>query len=179
MTGERHSNRLLCGASNHKVGIELRDSKNFMDPLCKNVTAHPTAEWTGQQIVEALPWVDPPRYLLRDRDAIYGTRFRKRVGSMGFEELLIAPRSPWQSPYVERLIGTIRRECLDHVIVFNERHLRRLLADYLDYYHRWRTHQSLEMDCPQPREVQSAEQGLVAEVAEVGGLHHHYERIAA
>ena len=144
-----------------------------------NVTAHPTAEWTGQQIVEAFPWVDPPRYLLRDRDTIYGAKFRKRVGSMGVEEVLIAPRSPWQSPYVERLIGTIRRECLDHVIVFNERHLKRLLADYFDYYHRWRTHPSLEMDCPEPREAHSAGQGRVAEVAEVGGLHHHYERVAA
>ena len=82
----------------------MRVSRHF------NVTVNPTAEWTGQQILEALPWVDPPRYLLRDRDAIYGTRFRKRVGSMGFDEVLIAPRSPWQSPYVERLIGTIRRE---------------------------------------------------------------------
>ena len=144
-----------------------------------NVTAHPTAEWTGQQIVEAFPWVDPPRYLLRDRDSIYGTGFRKRVGNMGFQEVLTAPQSPWQSPYVERLIGTIRRECLDHVIVLNERHLKRLLADYFDYYHRWRTHQSLEMDCPDPREIHSAAQGRVAEVAEVGGLHHHYERVAA
>lgn len=144
-----------------------------------NVTAHPTTEWTGQQIVEAFPWLAPPRYLLRDRDSIYGTGFRKRVGNMGFEEVLIAPRSPWQSPYVERLIGTIRRECLDHVIVVSERHLKRLLADDFGYYHRWRTHQSLEMDGPEPREVQSAEQGRLAEVAELGGLHHHDERIAA
>lgn len=144
-----------------------------------NVTAHPTAEWTGQQIVEALPWLAPPRHLLRDRDSIYGTGFRKRVGNRGFEEVRLAPRSPWQSPYVERLIGTIRRECFDHVIVVSDRHLKRLLADDFGYDHRWRTHQSLEMDCPEPREVQSAEQGRVAEVAEVGGLHHHDERIAA
>ena len=95
-----------------------------------NVTANPTAEWTAQQIVEAFPWDEPPSFLLRDRDRIYGASFRRRVGSLGFEEVLIAARSPWQNPYVERLIGSIRRECLDHIIVLNERHLKRILADY-------------------------------------------------
>ena len=144
-----------------------------------NVTANPTAEWTAQQMVEAFPWESPPKYLLRDRDAIYGAAFRKRVASLDFEEILTAPRSPWQNPYVERLTGTIRRECLDHVIVLNERHLKRVLRGYFDYYHRWRTHLSLGMEAPVPRAVQAADRGNVFAIPEVGGLHHHYERRAA
>jgi putative transposase len=144
-----------------------------------NVTEHPTAEWTAQQVIDAFPWDEAPRYLLRDRDRIYGTSFRQRVQHMGIEEVVIAPRSPWQNPYVERLIGSIRRECLDHVIVLHERHLRRLLTGYFHYYHHWRTHRALEMDCPIPRLVQRPELGLIREVPEVGGLHHHYERRAA
>jgi transposase InsO family protein len=144
-----------------------------------NVTEHPTAEWTAQQVVDACPWDEAPRYLLRDRDRIYGASFRQRVQHMGIEEVLIAPRSPWQNPYVERLIGSIRRECLDHVIVLHERHLRRLLTEYFRYYHHWRTHRALAMDCPRPRPVQRPELGLIWEVPEVGGLHHHYERRAA
>jgi putative transposase len=144
-----------------------------------NVTEHPTAEWTAQQVVEAFPWDEAPRYLLRDRDRIYGASFRQRVHNMGIEETLIAPRSPWQNPYVERLIGSIRRECLDHVIVLNERHLRWLLTEYFRYYHRWRTHLSLAMDCPEPRPVQPPEHGRVIAVPEVGGLHQHYERRVA
>jgi transposase InsO family protein len=144
-----------------------------------NVTANPMASWAAQQVVEAFPWDDPPKYLLRDRDKIYGETFKKRVIGMGFEEVLIAPRSPWQNPYVERLFGSIRREVLDHVIVLNERHLVRLLRSYFGYYHRWRTHLSLDMDCPDPREIQTVDRGRVVEFPEVGGLHHHYERIAA
>ncbi len=144
-----------------------------------NVTEHPTASWTAQQIVEAFPWNATPRYLLRDRDGIYGRQFRDRVHNMGIEEVLIAPRSPWQSPFVERLIGSIRRECLDHVIILNDGHLRRVLSRYFDYYHRSRTHLSLEMDCPEPRAVQPPEIGNVIELSEVGGLHHRYERRAA
>ena len=144
-----------------------------------NVTEHPTAEWTAQQVIDAFPWDEAPRYLLRDRDRIYGAPFRQRVRHMGIEEVLIAPRSPWQNPYVERLIGSIRRECLDHVIVLHERHLRRLLTEYFQYYHDWRTHRALDMDCPLPRPVQRPEVGPVREVPEVGGLHHHYERRAA
>ncbi len=98
---------------------------------------------------------------------------------MGIEEVLTAPRSPWQNPFAERAIGSIRRECLDHVIVLNERHLRRLLGDYLEHYHRWRCHRSLDMDCPLPRPVQGPEHGDVVEVAEAGGLYRHYERRAA
>ena len=144
-----------------------------------NVTEHPTAEWTAQQVVEAFPWDGVPRYLLRDRDCIYGVAFRQRVRHMGIKEVVIAPRSPWQNPYVERLIGSIRRDCLDHVIILHERHLRRLLTSYFQYYHHWRTHRALGMDCPVPRPVQGPEVGLIWEVPEVGGLHHHYERRAA
>ena len=111
-----------------------------------NITEHPTAQWTAQQIIEAFPWDTTPKYLLRDRDGIYGDTFRRRVQSMGIEEVLTAPRSPWQNAFVERVIGSIRRDCLDHVIVLNDRHLKRILTDYFHYYHRWRTHLSLEMD---------------------------------
>jgi putative transposase len=144
-----------------------------------SVTEHPTAAWTAQQVIDAFPWDEAPRYLLRDRDCIYGAYFRQRVRHMGIEEVLIAPKSPWQNPYVERLVGSIRRECLEHVIVLHERHLRRLLTEYFHYYHRWRTHRALEMDCPVPRPVQRAELGPIMEIPEVGGLHHHYERRAA
>jgi len=118
------------------------------------ITEHPTARWTAQQVVEAFPWDTAPRFLLRDRDGIYGADFRGRVKSMGIEEVVIAARSPWQSPYVERMIGSIRRECLDNVVVLSERHLRWILKDYFSHYHRWRCHQSLEMDCPETRPVQ-------------------------
>ena len=143
------------------------------------VTEHPTAQWTAQQVVEAFPWDEAPRYLLRDRDGIYGEAFRQRVRNMGMEEVLIAPQSPWQNPYVERLIGSIRRECLDHIVVLNERHLKRLLTEYMSYYHRFRTHLSLAMDCPEPRPVEPPECGEMVATPEVGGLHHHYERRAA
>jgi putative transposase len=144
-----------------------------------NVTEHPTAAWTAQQVMDAFPWDEAPRYLLRDRDRIYGTSFRRRVRHMGIEEVVIAPRSPWQNPYVERLIGSIRRDCLDHVIVLHERHLRRLLAGYFQYYHHWRTHRALDMDGPVPRPVKRPEVVSIREVPEVGGLHHYYERRAA
>jgi putative transposase len=144
-----------------------------------NVTEHPTATWTAQQVVDASPWDGAPRYLLRDRDSIYGAPFRQRVRNMGIEEVLIAPRSPWQNPYVERLIGSIRRDLLDHVIVLNEQHLTRLLTEYMACYHRYRTHLSLEMDCPEPRPVEPPEAGAVLAIPEMGGLHHHYERRAA
>ena len=144
-----------------------------------NVTEHPTAEWTAQQVVQAFPWDEAPQYLLRDRDRIYGTTFRQRVKHMGIKEVVIAPRSPWQKPYVERLIGSIRRDLLDQVIVLNEGHLRRLLQSYVDYYHCFRTHLSLAMDCPVPRPVLTPDRGKVIAVPEVGGLHHHYEWIAA
>jgi transposase InsO family protein len=144
-----------------------------------NVTAHPTAQWAAQQLVEAFPEAVSARYLLRDRDSIYGDYFRQRVRGLGLKEVLSAPRSPWQNPYVERLIGSIRRECLDHVIVLNERHLRRILQRYFGYFHRTRTHLSVDKDVPDTRPVQLPAMGKVIEIAEVGGLHHRYERRAA
>jgi putative transposase len=144
-----------------------------------NVTEHPTAHWTGQQIIEAFPFDSAPKYLIRDRDGIYGCQFQKRVQSMGIEEILTAPRSPWQNAFVERMIGSIRRDCLDHIVVLNARHLKRILTAYFVYYHRWRTHLSLEMDSPSSRPVQQPSSGNVVQFPELGGLHHHYERIPA
>jgi transposase InsO family protein len=142
-----------------------------------NVTAHPTSEWAARQILEAFPFETAPKYLLRDRDSIYGESFRNQVGVMDIKEVLSAPRSPWQRAYVERVIGSIRRECLDHVIILNEEGLRRVLASYIEYYHRSRLHLSLEKDSPDPRPVQSL--GTIVAISEVGGLHHRYERRAA
>jgi len=144
-----------------------------------NVTQSPTAAWTGHQLIEALPWDTAPRYLLRDRDCIYDENFTRSVRATGIEQILIAPRSPWQNPYVERVIGSIRRECLDHVIVLNENHLRRVLRCYLRYYHRSRTHLALGKDAPQTRRAEPPEMGKVVEFPEVGGLHHRYARRAA
>jgi transposase InsO family protein len=144
-----------------------------------NVTAHPTAEWTGQQLREAFPFEQVPRHLLRDRDAIFGSEFRKDVKAMGIKEVLSAPRSPWQRAYVERVIGTIRRECLDHMIVLNEASLYRHVKSFLAYYHESRTHLSLAKDPPAPRPVHSPERGAVVAIPQVGGLHHRYERRAA
>lgn len=144
-----------------------------------NVTSHPTAIWLAQQIVEAFPWDTAPRYLIRDRDASYGPVFRTRLDALGIIQVLAAPRSPWQNAYIERAIGSIRRECLDHVIVVNERHLRRLLSSYLKYYHRSRTHLSLGKDCPEPRPAQAPNAGRIVAFPQVGGLHHRYERLAA
>ena len=143
-----------------------------------NVTEQPTAAWTAQQIVEAFPWDEAPKYLIRDRDSIYGAEFRKRIKSMGIEQVRTAFRSPWQSPYVKRLIGSIRRECLDHVIVLNEAHLMRILKDYFTYYHESRAHLSLDRNAPMPRKIERPEQGAVISIPQVGGLHHRYARAA-
>jgi putative transposase len=143
------------------------------------ITAHPTAEWTAHQLREAFPWDTAPRFLLRDRDRIFGQEFAKQLQAMGIEQVLSTPRSPWQRAYVERLIGTIRRECLDHLIVFNETSLRRHLQGFTDYYHRTRTHLSLKKDAPEPRPVQPPGAGQIIAIPEVGGLHHRYERHAA
>jgi transposase InsO family protein len=148
-------------------------------PVHFAVTANPTAEWTARQLLEAFPWDSAPRYLLRDRDRCYGEKFHKATQSLGIREVLTAAMSPWQNPYVERLIASIRRECLDHVIVLNETGLRRVLKSYLEYYERTRTHLSLEKDAPIPRTVQPPEFGAVIQLPEVGGLHHRYERRAA
>ena len=143
------------------------------------VTAHPTAEWTGQQLREAFPWDSAPRFLLRDRDRIFGSDFTQQVKELGIQEVLGAPRAPQQRAYVERVIGTIRRECLDHVIVLNQASLYRHLKLFLEYYHQSRTHLSLEKDTPERRFVQPPESGRVVAVPQVGGLHHRYERRAA
>ena len=129
--------------------------------------------------MEAFPEETAPHYIIRDRDSVYGEDFRQRVSVMSIEEVITAARSPWQNGYVERLIGSIRRECLDHVIVLGERHLRRILQSYLAYYQRSRTHLSLAKDAPDERPIQPPEMGEVIEIAEVGGLHHRYERGAA
>jgi len=144
-----------------------------------NVTEHPTAAWTARQLVQAFYDRKPPRYLIRDCDAIYGLMFQDQVKALDIEEVVTAPRSPWQSPYVERVIGTLRRECLDHVIVLGEAHLRRMIRRFLSYYHGARTHLALDKDAPEPRSVQAAEHGPVIEFPEVGGLHHRYERRSA
>ena len=133
-----------------------------------NVTESPTAVWTGQQIVEAFPWDTAPRYLLRDRDSIFGGEFIHRIESMGIKQVLISARSPWQNPYVERIIGSIRRECTDHVIVFNEEHLRRVLKSYFRYYHESRTHLGLEKDCPKSRPVEQPDLGPINSEPMVG-----------
>ena len=148
-------------------------------PIHFAVTKNPTAEWTARQVLEAFPWDSAPRYLLRDRDSIYGQAFSDAVESLGIREVLSSPQSPWQNPYVERFIGSIRRECLDHVIIINRDGLHRILKDYFEYYERSRTHLSLEKDAPFPRSIQRPELGRVVELPQVGGLHHRYERIAA
>jgi putative transposase len=143
------------------------------------VTAHPTAEWTAQQLRNAFPWDTAARYLLRDRDRIFGDDFVKQVRDMGIQEVLSAPRSPWQRSYIERVIGSIRRECLDHMIVFNEASLYQHVKVFISYYHQTRTHLSLAKDTPETRPVQPTQLGPVIAIAEVGGLHHRYERRAA
>ena len=144
-----------------------------------NVTAHPTAEWTAQQLREAWPDDTAPAFLIRDRDGVYGATVPSTLRSMDVREVITAPRSPWQNPFAERVIGTLRRECLNHVIIWNERGLRRHLRRYLVYYHVWRPHLSLDKDAPIPRPAQPPTAGRIVEVPEVGGLHHHYERRVA
>ena len=144
-----------------------------------NVTEHPTADWTGRQLIEACGLEEAPRHLIRDRDQVYGERFSRQAKTLDIQEAVIAPRSPWQNAYAERLIGSIRRECLDHVVVLGERHLLGILSKYVDYYNGTRTHLSLAKDAPEPRSVQPPSQGSVVEVPRVGGLHHEYLRQAA
>jgi transposase InsO family protein len=144
-----------------------------------HVTEHPTQEWTMQQMREAFPWDHGCRYLLRDRDAIYGGDLVALSKGLGMEEVTTAPRSPWQNPYVERLVGSVRRECLDHIIVWNERSLRRALQSYFAYYQRSRTHLALAKDAPESRTVEKPERGRIVVIPQVGGLHHRYQRHAA
>ena len=143
------------------------------------VTDHPSQDWTMQQIREAFPWDQGCRYLLRDRDAIYGDDWVEMTKGLGIEEVITAPRSPWQNPFVERLIGSVRRECLDHIIVWNERSLRRTLRSYFAYYQDSRTHLALAKDAPESRAVEKPERGRIIVIPQVGGLHHRYQRHAA
>jgi putative transposase len=144
-----------------------------------NVTAHPTAQWAAQQLRNAFPWDSAPRYLLRDRDRIFGDNFTRQVQDMGIEQVLGVPQSPWQRAYVERVIGTIRRECLDHLIIFSEAALYRQVKTFVTYYHGFRTHLSLSKDSPELRAVQPPELGRIVTIPQVGGLHHRYDRRAA
>ncbi len=144
-----------------------------------NVTADPTAEWTARQLMQAFPEETAPRFLVRDRDRIYGDRFRRVLEILGVEEIVTAARSPWQNAYAERLIGSLRRECLDQVIVLDEMHLLRILAKYFEYYNETRCHLSLAGDASQSRGAQGPELGEVVELPKVGGLHHRYERAAS
>ena len=148
-------------------------------PIHVAVTEYPTAEWVAHQLLEAFPWDRAPRYLLRDRDGSYGERFHEAANWLGMREVLTAPQSPLQNAYVERFIGSVRRGCLDHVIVVNETGLRRILKSYSEYYEQTRTHLSLSKDAPVSRPVQQHGKGRIVEIPQVGGLHHRYERIAA
>jgi transposase InsO family protein len=139
------------------------------------VTRHPTAEWLARQITEAFPWASAPAYLVRDNDRAYGQVFRSRVRAMGIRDRPISPRSPWQNPYVERLIGTVRRECLDRMLIFGEAHLRQTLSSYAAYYNGVRTHLALGKDAPLCRTVQRS--GAIVAIPILSGLHHHYVRI--
>jgi transposase InsO family protein len=140
-----------------------------------NVTAQPTAEWVARQITEAFPWNEAPRYMIRDRDCICGAVVTRRLRAMGIRDKPISPASPWQNGFVERLIGSIRRECVDHIIVLGEAHLRRILKSYSRYYNAKRTHLALDKDAPVSRPVQRT--GVVRSLAILGGLHHRYLRI--
>jgi transposase InsO family protein len=135
-----------------------------------NVTRNPTAEWAVRQITEAFPWDEAPGYMIRDRDRIYGTFVTRRLHAMGIRDKPTAPASPWQNGFAERLIGSIRRECLDHIVVFGQAHLRRLLGSYARY-----THRSLDKDAPVSRPIQRT--GSITSFPILGGLHHHYARV--
>jgi len=139
-----------------------------------NVTANPTAEWVARQITEAFPWSEAPHYMIRDRDRIYGAVVTRRLRAMGIRDKPIAPASPWQNGFAERLIGSIRRECLDHIIVLGEPHLRRILKSYALYYNETRTHLALDKDAPRSRTIKRAGRILCRPV--FGGLHHEYVR---
>ena len=140
-----------------------------------NVTTNPTAEWIARQITEAFPWDDAPQHLIRDRDRIYGTIVTRRLCAMGIRDKPTAPASPWQNGFAERLIGSIRRECVDHFVVLGAAHLRRILRSYAGYYNGIRTHRSLDKDAPVSRPVQRTR--IISSHAILGGLHHHYVRV--
>ncbi|MFT5115030.1 MAG: putative transposase [Candidatus Azotimanducaceae bacterium] len=144
-----------------------------------NVTENPTAVWTSRQLLEACGSDEQPKFLLRDRDGIYGKLFSRQAVALGIKEVVTAPRSPWQNAYVERVIGSIRRECLNHLIVLTERQLKRVLREYVDYYNGVRTHLSLDKDAPDHRMKKPPNEGKIIRIRRVGGLHHEYTRMAA
>ena len=155
------------------VLVILRHQRRRLISL--SVTTNPTAEWIARQITEAFPWDEAPGYLIRDRDASYGHAVTKRLAAMGIRDHPTAPRSPWQNGHAERLICSIRRECLDHTVVLGEVHLRRILRAYAVYYNDFRTHLSLVKDSPDHRPIQRF--GRLTNQPILGGLHHHYCRI--
>src|SRR5260221_9254450 len=158
------------------IGFELLYGRLARrDLVWINVTPHPTAEWVARQITEAFPWNEAPRHLIRDRDQVYGAAATRRLRAMGIRDKPIAPGSPWQNAFAERLIGSIRRECVDHIVVLGETHLRRVLKSYARYYNETRTHRSLDKDAPISRPVQR--DGSIMSHALLGGLHHHYIRV--
>jgi transposase InsO family protein len=158
------------------VFVVLRHDRRELFHL--TVTDHPTAAWTARQIIETFPEETAPKYLLRDRDAIYGEAFTRCVATMGIRQVITAPRAPWQNPFVERVIGSIRRECLDHFLILSEAHLRRLLRAYVAYYNTTRPHQSLDNNSPQPRAIEPPPYGRIIAIPQVGRLHHRYQRAA-
>ena len=139
------------------------------------MTAHPTAEWIARQITEAFPWDEAPRYLIRDRDAVYGSAVTRRLRAMGIRDKPISAGSPWQNCFAERLIGTVRRECVDHLIVFGEAHLRRVLIKFATYYNECRIYRSLNKDAPFHRAIERL--GTITSRPVLGGLHHQYCRV--
>jgi transposase InsO family protein len=153
--------------------LVLRHSRREL--LWLGVTAHPSAEWIARQLTEACGWSEPPRYIIRDRDGAYGDHFVRRLTAMGIRDRPISARSPWQNGVAERLIGSIRRDCLDHVVIFNEQHLHHLLNSYKQYYNEFRTHLSLDKDAPIPRDAHRV--GRVLSLPILGGLHHQYVRV--
>ncbi|WP_296350792.1 integrase core domain-containing protein [Reyranella sp.] len=155
------------------VSVILRHERRRLISL--SVTDHPTADWIARQLTDAFPWDEAPDYMIRDRDGCYGRAVTKRLAAMGIRDHPIAPRSPWQNGHAERLIGSIRRECLDHTIIIGEAHLRRILAAYTGYYNELRTHLALDKDSPHHRQVQRAGQVIVRPI--LSGLHHQYCRM--
>jgi len=144
--------------------------------LHTDVTEHPTQEWLAKTILQAFEKNPKPKYLVRDRDCCYGRKFSQQLRALGIREQVIPRHSPWANPFVERLIGSIRRECLNHVVIINEDHLRRILQEYVHFYNHCRTHMSIDKDCPIHRPKQSIQKaGQIVAIPHLGGLHHHYE----
>jgi transposase InsO family protein len=174
-TADRHGDARVDPADEHGESAFVIVRLGRRDLVWINVTAYPTADWVARQITEAFPWNEAPRYMIRDRDCIYGAVVTRRLRAMGIRDKPTAPASPWQNSFAERLIGSIRRECLDHIIVLGEAHLRRILKSYARYYNETRTHLALDKDAPLSRTVKRAGRILCRPV--LAGLHHEYVRI--